>query len=100
MAGSPGRRRREEGTEGVKGSRGGVHGVLTEAGYRERRGLLQDGRGAGVSPVPVPAPSLPRALVSPRPRDAKAREVVGGRRGMVPLSSPNTHPHPARASFA
>ena len=41
---------------------------------------------------------------SPAPRcrgeGGGGREVVGGRRGVVPLSSPNTHPHPARASFA
>lgn len=69
-----------------------MRGVQTEAGYWERRGLRQDGRGAGVSPIPVPAPSLPRGLVSPRPRDATAGEMVGGRRGVVPVSFPNTPP--------
>ena len=77
-----------------------MRGVRTEAVYRERRGLQQDGRGTGVSPIPVPAPSLPRGWVSPRPREATAREVVGGRRGVVPVSTPNTPPHQARASFA
>ena len=100
IAGNPGRGRREEQTEGGKGSRAGVRGVRTETVYRERRGLHQDGRGTGVSPIPVPAPSLPRGWVSPRPGEATAREVVSRRRGVVPVSSPNTPPHPARASFA
>ena len=94
IAGSPGRGRTEERTEGGKGSRAGVRGVRTEAVYRERRGLHRDGRGTGVSPIPVPAPSLPRGWVSPGPGEATAREVVGGRRGVVRCPPP-THPPPS-----
>lgn len=90
-----GEKRRRKGKD-----RGGVRWVQTEAGYGEKRGLRVEARTeeGRASPILVPAPSLPRALVSPRSGDATAGEVVvrgkGGWSRCTPLTHTPTQPRP------
>lgn len=70
-----------------------------EAGYRERRGLRAEVRmetERACSPIPVPAPSLPRGLVSPRLGYATTGEMAvlggGGWSRCPPLTHTPTQP--------